>query len=57
MNGISRLVGVLAEKPGWMEQDEYEERTSVVIGRFAKNIGGMAPRAFVCPAWQNDGDE
>ena len=50
---------LLPEKPGGMEQDEYEERTRVgfSLERIAKNVGGMVPRAFACAAWQGDGDE
>ena len=50
---------LLPEKPGWIEQQEYEERTSVGfhLERLTKNVGGLVPREFACAARQADGDE
>jgi len=39
---------VLPEQPGWMEQQEYEERTNVgfQLERLTKSVGGLVPREF-----------
>jgi hypothetical protein len=50
---------LLPDKPGWLEQDEYEERTSVGfhLGRLAKTIGRLTPEAFSVAARQGPVDE
>ena len=37
---------LLPDKPGWLEQDEYEERTSVgfQLGRLVKRVGELPTR-------------
>jgi hypothetical protein len=39
---------LLPEKPGWLEQEEYEERTGVAfhLERLTKRIGEVLPREF-----------
>jgi hypothetical protein len=39
---------LLPEKPGWLEQDEYEERTRVgfELERLTKHVGGLIPGRF-----------
>jgi hypothetical protein len=39
---------LLPEKPTWMEQQDYEERTSVGfhLERLTKGIGDLMPREF-----------
>jgi hypothetical protein len=43
---------LLPEKPGWLEQEEYEERTGVAfhLERLTKRIGEVLPRKFVTMA-------
>jgi hypothetical protein len=43
---------LLPEKPGWLEQEEFEERTSVGfhLGRLAKAVGEVMPRALAINA-------
>jgi hypothetical protein len=50
---------VLPQKPGWMEQQEYEERTSIGLhlGRLTTSVGGLVPRELVCAARHADGDD
>lgn len=40
---------LLPEKPTWLEQDEYEERTSIGfhLGRLVKSVGQLVPREFL----------
>jgi hypothetical protein len=42
---------LLPDEPRWLEQDEYEERTSVGfhLGRIARNIGGWRYEALSLP--------
>lgn len=49
---------LLPEKPGWLEQDEYQERTSVGfhLGRLAKSVERL-PFGFDFLARQHGGDE
>jgi hypothetical protein len=39
---------LLPEKPGWLEQEEYEERNNVglQLGRLAKRLGEILPAAW-----------
>jgi hypothetical protein len=48
---------LLPDKPGWLEQEEYEERTSVGfhLGRIAKRIGDVMPRELAIIARGVDG--
>jgi hypothetical protein len=50
---------LLPEKPGWLEQQEYEERTSVGfhLGRLTKHMGEVAPAAYALAAAQGGGKE
>jgi len=43
---------LLPEKPGWLEQDEYEQRTSIGfhLGRLAKTVGELTPAAWAFAA-------
>jgi hypothetical protein len=45
---------LLPQKPGSVEQEEFEERTSVGfhLGRLAKAVGDVVPRAFMISAGQ-----
>ena len=47
---------LLPAKPGWLEQEEYEERTSVgfQLERLAKNVGDTFPRALAFAAARSD---
>jgi hypothetical protein len=42
---------LLPEKPGWMQQEEYEERTTVgfQLERLTKSVGTFMPNAL--PGW------
>jgi hypothetical protein len=44
---------------GWLEQEEYEERTSVGfhLGRLAKRVGELTPAAFAIAAGQRVAEE
>jgi hypothetical protein len=50
---------LLPDKPGWLEQEEYEERTSVGfhLGRLAKRMGELPPAPFAGAAGQGVGEE
>jgi hypothetical protein len=50
---------LLPDKPGWMEQQEYEERTSIGfhLGRLTKRLGELVPGEFWYAARQAEGDE
>jgi hypothetical protein len=50
---------LLPEKPGWLEQVEYEERTSVGfhLERLSKKVGEVWPRALAISARQVERDE
>lgn len=50
---------LLPEKPGWLEQQEYEERTSVGfhLGRLTKHMGELAPAAYAIAAAQGSDKE
>jgi hypothetical protein len=43
---------LLPEKPGWLEQAEYEERTSVGfhVERLSKRVGEVLPRELAIAA-------
>jgi len=43
---------LLPEKPEWLKQEEYEERTSIGfhLGRLAKRVGDVLPRELAAPA-------
>ena len=43
---------LLPEKPGWLEQEEYEERTSVgfQLERLSKKVGEVLPRELAIAA-------
>ena len=45
---------LLPEKPGWLEQEEYEERTSVGfhLERLSKKVGEVLPRELAVAAQQ-----
>jgi hypothetical protein len=47
-----RIGELLPEKPGWLEQEEYEERTSVGfhLERLSKSRRGIAERVGDCRA-------
>ena len=47
-----RFGELLPETPGWLEQEEYEERTSVGfhLERLSKNVGEILPRALASAA-------
>jgi hypothetical protein len=47
---------LLPAKPGWLEQEEYEERTSVGfhLERLAKNVGETFPRVPAIAAERSD---
>jgi hypothetical protein len=51
--------GLLPGKPRWLEQEEYEERTSVGfhLGRLVKRVGELPPAAFAVAAGQGVGEE
>ena len=50
---------LLPEKPGWLEQQDYEERTSVGfhLERLVKQVGAVFPRELTIPARQPACDE
>ena len=50
---------LLPEKPSSLAQEEFEERTSVGfhLGRLAKAVGDVVPRALMISAGQADRDE
>lgn len=50
---------LLPEKPGWLEQEEYEERTSVGfhLERLSKKVGEVLPRALAIAAQQVERNE
>jgi hypothetical protein len=50
---------LLPEKPGWLEQQEYEERTSVGfhLERLTKEVGNVLPREFAVAVRQAGSDE
>ena len=50
---------LLPEKPGWLEQEEYEERTSVGfhLERLSKKVGEALPRELAIAARQAERDE
>ena len=54
-----RFGELLPEKPGWLEQAEYEERTSVGfhLERLSKNVGEVLPRELAIAARQVERDE
>ena len=47
-----RFGELLPEEPGWLEQEEYEERTSVGfhLERLSKKIGEVLPRELAIAA-------
>jgi hypothetical protein len=47
-----RFGELLPEKPGWLEQEEYEERTSVGfhLERLSKRVGEVLPRELAIAA-------
>ena len=47
-----RFGELLPETPGWLEQEEYEERTSVGfhLERLSKKVGDILPRALASAA-------
>jgi hypothetical protein len=49
---------LLPDKPGWLEQDEYEERTSIGfhLGRLTKTVGELTPAAWAVAGEQGAGD-
>ena len=50
---------LLPEKPGWLEQEEYEERTSVGfhLARLSKRVGEVLPRELAIAAQQVEHNE
>jgi hypothetical protein len=49
---------LLPEKPHWLEQEEYEERTSIGfhLGRLTKSVGALVPcEAALLNASQHEG--
>jgi len=50
---------LLPEKPGWLEQDEYEERTSVGfhLERLSRKVGEAFPRELAIAAQQVERDQ
>ena len=50
---------LLPEKPEWMEQQEYEERTSVGfhLERLTKRVGELMPAEFVVAAREDEGED
>jgi hypothetical protein len=54
-----RFGELLPEKPGWLEQEEYEERTSVGfhLERLSKRIGEVLPRELASAAQQVERNE
>ena len=50
---------LLPEKPGWLEQQEYEERTSVGfhLERLSRNVGEAWPRELAIAAQQVEHDQ
>jgi hypothetical protein len=51
---------LLPEKPGWLEQEEYEERTSVGfhLERLSKKVGAVLPRELaICRAQVERNDD
>jgi hypothetical protein len=49
---------LLPEKPEWLEQEEYEERTSIGfhLGRLARRVGEVLPRELAAAA-RHAGDD
>jgi hypothetical protein len=49
---------LLPERPGWLEQEEYEERTSVGfhLERLSKKVGEVLPRELAVAAQQVERD-
>lgn len=54
-----RFGELLPEKPGWLEQEEYEERTSVGfhLERLSKKVGEVLPRGLALAAQQVERNE
>ena len=54
-----RFGELLPEKPGWLEQEEYEERTSVGfhLERLSKKVGEVLPRELAIAAQQVERNE
>jgi hypothetical protein len=54
-----RFGELLPEKPGWLEQEEYEERTSVGfhLERLSKKVGEALPRELAIAAQQVERDQ
>ena len=50
---------LLPEKPGWLEQEEYEERTRVGfhLERLSKKVGEVLPRGVAIAAQQVERNE
>ena len=50
---------LLPEKPGWLEQEEYEERTSVGfhLERLTKKVSEVLPREYGLAVGQAGSDE
>jgi len=50
---------LLPDRPEWLEQEEYEERTRVGfhLGRLARRVGELTPAAFAIAAGQRVADE
>ena len=50
---------LLPVKPEWMDQQEYEERTSIGfhLGRLTKRLGELVPGEFWYAARQAESDE
>jgi hypothetical protein len=50
---------VLPEKPGWMKQEEYEERTSIGfhLDRLTRSVGGLVPSELAFSARHAVGDD
>jgi hypothetical protein len=54
-----RFGELLPEKPGWLEQEEYEKRTSVGfhLERLSKKVGEVLPRELAVAAQQVERNE
>ena len=54
-----RFGELLPEKPGWLEQEEYEERTSVGfhLERLSNKVGEILPRELAIAARQIEHNE
>ena len=50
---------LLPENPGWLDQDEYEERTSVGfhLGRLVKSVGQLPSAASAIAGRHDVGEE